>query len=139
MHQRSLLQWVVVFMQQRCYNIFKGTLGYNRTEKVRKGSDGAVNIWSLKEKNSGIKFVSPNIPAIKYGRDMGIEAVNTFAEYIKNYQQDCIISECVLDLDESMSYIVSSPDWLMWCSCCGKAYMKMPIFNNSIIYIKPYE
>ena len=42
------------------------------------------------------------MPALKYGRDIEMEAVNTFAEYIKNYHQDCIISECELILDKTM-------------------------------------
>ena len=105
-------------------------------KKVRKGGGGVVNIWSFKEKNSGMIFVSPNIPALKYGEDMEIEAVNTFVEYIKNYNQACIISECGLVLVEIMPYIGASPDRLMSYSCCGKACieMKMPIFNN---YIEP--
>ena len=74
---------------------------------------GVVNIWSLKEKISGMTFVNPNIPALKYGIDMEIEAVNAFAEYITNYHQDSIISECGLVLDKTMSYIGASPDWLM--------------------------
>ena len=45
-------------------------------KKVRKGGRGVVNIWSLKEKISGMTFVNPNIPALKYRRDMEIEAVN---------------------------------------------------------------
>ena len=61
-----------------------------RMRKVRKGHGGVVNIWSLKEKISGVTFVNPIIPALKYGRYMEIEAVNTFAEYIKKYRQDCI-------------------------------------------------
>ena len=32
---------------------------------VRKGGGGVVNIWSLKEKISGMAFVNPNIPALK--------------------------------------------------------------------------
>ena len=56
--------------------------------KARKGGGGIVNIWSLKEKHFGMKFVNTNILALKYGRDMETEAVNTFAEYIKTYQQD---------------------------------------------------
>ena len=32
-------------------------------------------------------FINSNIPALKYGRDMEIEAVNSFAEYIKNNHQ----------------------------------------------------
>ena len=71
-------------------------------EKVRKGGGGAVNIWSLKQKISGMTFVNPNIPALKYGRDMETEAVNTSAEYVTNYHQDCVISECGLVLHETM-------------------------------------
>ena len=55
-------------------------------------------------------FVNPKIPALKHGRDRDIKAVNTFAEYIRNYHQDCIISECGLVLDETMPYIGASPD-----------------------------
>ena len=47
-------------------------------EKVRKGGVGVVNIWSLKE-NFGTIFVNPNIPALKYEREMEHEAVTTFA------------------------------------------------------------
>ena len=54
-----------------------------KMKKVRKGGGGVVNIWSLKEKISGMTFVIPNIPSLKYRRDMEIEAVNTFGEYIK--------------------------------------------------------
>ena len=56
-------------------------------KKVMKWGGGVVNIWSLKEKISRMAFVNLKIPALKCGRDMGIEAVNTFAEYIKNYHQ----------------------------------------------------
>ena len=45
--------------------------------KVEKGDGGTVNIWSLNQKISGRVFVKPNITAVKYGRDMEIEAVKT--------------------------------------------------------------
>ena len=45
--------------------------------KVEKGDGGTVNIWSLNQKISGPVFVKPNITAVKYGRDMKIEAVET--------------------------------------------------------------
>ena len=53
-------------------------------KKVRKRGGGVVNIWSLKEKISEMTFVNSNTPALKYGRYMEIEEVNTFVEYIKN-------------------------------------------------------
>ena len=85
-----------------------------------------------------MKFVNPNIPALKYGRDMEIEAVNTFAEYIKNYHQDWIISESGLILDETMSYVGASPDRLMSSSCCGKACIEIKC-PYSINYAEPNE
>lgn len=79
-----------------------------KTKKVRKVCEGAVTIWWLKEKYSGIAFVNPNISALKYGRDMEIGAANTFAEHIENYHQDCIISEYELILDETVPWIGAS-------------------------------
>ena len=35
-------------------------------EKVTKGGGGVVNIWLLKEKNSGMTFVNPNIQVLKW-------------------------------------------------------------------------
>ena len=49
-----------------------------------------------------MNFFNPNKRALKYERDMEIEEVNTFAEYIKNDPQDCIISDCGLVLDKTM-------------------------------------
>ena len=73
-----------------------------KMKKFRKGAESVANIWYLKENIYGMTFVNSNIPDLKHGRDMEIEAVNTFAEYIKNYHQDCIISECGLVLEETM-------------------------------------
>ena len=109
-----------------------------KMRKVRKGGGGVVNIWSLKEKNSRMTVVNPNIPTLKYGRDMEIEAVNTFVEYIKNYQQDCIISECGLVLNETVPYIGTNPDRLMSCSFCGKACTEIKC-SYSINYTEPNE
>ena len=83
-------------------------------------------------------FANPKIPALKHGRDRDIKAVNTFAEYIRNYHQDCIISECGLVLDETMPYIGASPDQLMSCSCCGKACIEIKC-PYSISYTEPNE
>ena len=90
-------------------------------KKVRKGGGGVVNIWSLKENISRMTFVNPNIPVLKYGRNMEIEAVNTFAKYITNYHQVCIISD--------VGWFSTKPCTLrqveMVCSCCGKACIEI--------------
>ena len=67
---------------------------------------------------------------------MEIEAVNTFAEYIKNYPPDCIISEKGLVLNKTMSFIAASPYRLMPCSCCGKACIEIKC-PYSINYTEP--
>ena len=58
-------------------------------------------------------------------KNMEIEEVNTFAEYIKNHRQDCIISEWELVLDKTMPYNGASLDQLMSCSYCGKACIEI--------------
>ena len=83
-------------------------------------------------------FVNPNIPALKYERDMEIEAIRTFAEHITNHHQDCIISECGLVLDKTMPYIRAISDRLMSCLCCGKACIEIKC-PYSINYTEPNE
>ena len=51
--------------------------------KVEKGGGGTVSMWSLNQKMSGLVFVKSNIPALKYGRDIEIEAANAFIKFIK--------------------------------------------------------
>ena len=92
----------------------------------------------IERKISGMASVNPSIPALKYGRDMEIEAINTFAEYITNYHQDCIISECRLVLNLTMPYIGASPDRLMSCLCCDKACIEIKC-PCSINYAEPNE
>ena len=68
--------------------------------KVGKGSGGTVNMWFLNQKISGLVFVKPNIPALKYGRDMEIEVANTFNEFINGKHKDIKLSDC------EMSYLL---------------------------------
>ena len=69
--------------------------------KVKKGGGGAINMWSLNQKISGLFFFMPNIPAMKYDRNMVIEAANTFVEFIKGKHKDIKLSDCGLFVDET--------------------------------------
>ena len=51
---------------------------------------------------------------------------------------DFIISECWLVFDETMPYIGACRDWLMSCSCCGKACIEIKC-PYSINYTEPNE
>ena len=79
-----------------------------------------------------------NISALKYKREIEIEAVNTFVECIKNYHHDCIISECEFALNETMPYNRSITDQLMSCSCCGKTCIEIKCLY-SINYKEPND
>ena len=74
-------------------------------------------MWSLNQNISGLVFVKPNIPALKYGRDMEIEAANTFIEFIKGKHTGIKLSDYGLLLDETLPYVSVSPDRILLCSC----------------------
>ena len=57
---------------------------------------------------------------------------------LRIYNHDCIISECGLVLDNTMSYIGASPDRLMSCSCYGKACIEIRC-PYSVNYTEPNE
>ena len=96
-----------------------------KTTKVEKGGGGTVNMWSLIQKISGLVFVKPNIPALKYGRDMEIEAANTFIVFIKGKHKDIKLSDCGLFVDGTLPYVGASPDRILVCSCCEKACVEI--------------
>ena len=56
---------------------------FTKMKMVIKGTGGYVNLWALNQKISGLTFVNPNIPSLKYGRDMEPEAINTFTDVMK--------------------------------------------------------
>ena len=56
---------------------------FTKMKKVIKWTGGYVNLWALNQKISGLTFVNPNIPSLKYGRDMEPGAINTFADIMK--------------------------------------------------------
>ena len=93
-------------------------------------------MWSLNHKISGLVFVEPNIPALKYGRDMEIEAANTFTEFIKGKHKDIKLSDCGLFADETLPYIGVNPNRMLFCSCCENACVEIKC-PYSVNYTKP--
>ena len=104
--------------------------------KVEKGDGGTVNMWSLNKKISGLVFVQQNIPLLKYGRDMEIEAENSFIEFIKGKHKDIKLSYCGLFVDETLPYVGASPNRILLCSCCEKTCVEIKC-PYSIDYAKP--
>ena len=89
--------------------------------KAERCGGGTINIWSLNQKTSGLVFIKPNIPALKYGREMEIKAANIFIEFIKGNHKVIKLSDCGLIVDEISQHVRVSPDRILLCSFCAKA------------------
>ena len=75
------------------------------------------NIWLLSS-------INPNIPALKYGRDMELHASNAFFEIFKCSHKKPRLCNCGLFLDGKQPFICASPDGIVECACHGRACPK---------------
>eukprot|EP00111_Clytia_hemisphaerica_P008845 TCONS_00025847-protein len=75
-------------------------------------------MWSLTKKVAGFSFVNPNIPALKYDRNMEPLAASNFLELMKTKHKGAKLVECGLFLDKEKPYIGASPDGVFFCDCC---------------------
>ena len=108
-----------VITASKCHNVS------TKMDKVMKGGGGYLNMWSLNQNVSGLLFVNPDIPALKYGRSMEENAVNNFYEIMKLKHIDLKLHECGLYLDRDAPYIGGSPDRIVTCSCCPTACLEV--------------
>ena len=65
-------------MMQMSNNCLKTHEAVTTITEVKRYGGGTSTMWFLNQKMSGLVFVNPNIPALKYGRDMEIEPASTF-------------------------------------------------------------
>ena len=52
-------------------------------KKLSKGIGVYANLWKLKQEIAELIFVNPNIPSLKYERDMDPETINSFTGVMK--------------------------------------------------------
>ena len=103
----------------------KGHEVITKIKKVKKGGGGYVNLWQLFQNVSGLVFVNPNIPALKYGRSMEENAVNGFFNIKAKIHKNLKLLDCGLFLDKDNSFIGASPDRIVSCSCCPRACLEV--------------
>ena len=119
--------------------VITGSKGHDvktKMSKVSKGSGGYVNMWNIFQKLSGYTYTNPNIPALKYGREMEAHAVNKLEEIIKTDHKNAILAECGLFLDQLYPYVGASPDRILTCSCHPKACIEVKC-PYSISHLSP--
>ena len=100
--------------------------------------DNTLNLWNLFQKVAGMVFVNPNIPALKYGRDMESIALEKFVSVMKVKHRTINVQDCGLFLDESFPYIGASPDAIVNCECCGLSCLEIKC-PYSISYLSPQD
>lgn len=91
--------------------------------KVIKGCSGQNQdsmMWSLIKNVSGMTFTNPNIPALKYGRDMEPIAANKLFEILKVKHKGAKMEEPGLYLNPKMPFVGASPDRVFSCKCHPK-------------------
>ena len=96
-----------------------------KMEKFVKGGSGYVNMSSLCQKLSSLISINPDIPALKYGRDMEQHASNAFFEIFKCSHKKPRLCNCGLFLDGEQIFIGASPDGIAECACNGGACLEI--------------
>ena len=96
-----------------------------KMEKFVKVGIGYVNMWNLCQKISGLTSINPNIPTLKYGRDMEQHSFNVFFELFKSSHKKPRLSNCELFLDGEQPFIGATPDGIAECACHGGACLEI--------------
>ena len=109
-----------------------------KINKILRPRGGCVDMWLLCQNISRLSFTNPDLPALKYGRTMEMEAANEFFELMKKKHKNLVISECGLFLDKTNCFIGANPDRLMTCDCRGDSCIKIKC-RVSINYEKANE
>ena len=104
--------------------------------KVMAGCGGCIK--SICQKISGYSYVSPDIPALKYGREMESIAANHFLEIFKKHHKQVSLTECGLFLEQKYPYIGASPDRVVSCKCHARACLEIKC-PCSISHLSPMD
>ena len=95
-------------------------------------------MYSVNQKVSGLTHTNPNIPVLKYGRDMEDEAANDFLSAMKLKHKNPKMIQCGLFLDKVSPVIGASPDRIFYCDCCPPACVEIKC-PFSINYTSPLD
>ena len=107
-----------------------------KMKKVKQGGGGYINMFQLNQNVSGLTYIDPNLPSLKYGREMEDEAAETFLRAMKSQHKNLKLNKCGLYLDKKSFVIGASPDGIMDCNCCPPSCVEIKC-PYSINYASP--
>ena len=94
--------------------VVTASIAHDAQTKVAKlEKDMTPDFWSLFQKVCGNAFVSPNIPALKYGREMEPIAATKFIDIFSKTHKNVKVDTCGLYLHSSFPFIGASPDGIV--------------------------
>ena len=122
--------------------VITASKSHNIVAKMKKinfgGNSAQINMWSLFQNISGLTFVNPNIPSLKYGTCMEVNASNTFDDLMKKYHRNLKLVEFGLFLDKTLPFIGASPDRIATCLCCPPSCLEIKC-PYSINHLSPLD
>ena len=83
-----------------------------------------MNVDSLISTLMNYKPINPDIPVLKYGRNMEEEAKRFYNNKMKKKHHEFKFRDCGLFLHATKSYLGATPDQLLSCKCCGEGLLE---------------
>ena len=97
-----------------------------------------IDFTNIIKNIEGTQWVNEDIPALKYGREMELEAVSTFTETYKGFHKKVKITECGLSICKDLRFAGGSPDRMVSCCCCGMKDLEVKC-PYSIQHLSPLD
>ncbi len=99
------------------------------------GNTSFENIFS---KMAGNKGPCADLPALKFGRSMEAEAVESFTEMFSKSHKNVRVTECGIFFLHEMPFLGGSPDRIISCDCCGNSCLEVKC-PYSILHTTPND
>ena len=101
--------------------------------------------WKRKAKQPTLDKVSvrakvnPEIPPLKYGREMEPHAIASFTTMFETYHRKATVQSCPIFLCNDLPFLGGSPDSIVTCDCCGKFCLevKCPFTIKGCVPLNP--
>ena len=103
-----------------------GSTAHDVVTKMKKQKAGKdIQTHSLVSIILSKTVLDPNIPALKYGRELEAEAVQAYVNVQKSIHHQLQVDPCGLFIDSEVSCLCATPDRVVHCTCCGSGLLEV--------------
>ncbi|XP_071843604.1 uncharacterized protein [Apostichopus japonicus] len=91
-----------------------------------RASETEVDTSRLVKLISGTTPLNPDLPALKYGREMEGQARNQYVKVMRTHRHpSTTVTECGLFVYPKRIYLAATPDGIVTCQCCGTGLLQI--------------